>query len=63
MAQNLYDVQGYEIKLEMTRTFNPSKAGAGSDIRDLGVLVLRLHIELLPKSSFFHQMGYMEDYF
>jgi lipopolysaccharide cholinephosphotransferase len=39
MAQNLYDVQGYEIKLEMTRTFNPSKAGAGSDIRDLGVLV------------------------
>ena len=39
MDQNLYDSQGYEIKLEMTQTFNPSKAGVSSDIRDLGVLV------------------------
>lgn len=39
MDQNLYDVQGYEIKLEMTRTYNPGKEGTGKDIRDLGVLV------------------------
>ena len=37
MALNLYDSQGYEIKLEMTKTFNPSKAGVSGDIRDLGV--------------------------
>ena len=39
MDLNLYDSQGYEIKLEMTKTFNPSKAGVSGDIRDLGVLV------------------------
>lgn len=39
MSQCLYDSQGYEIKLEMTKTYNPSKAGTGEDIRDLGVLI------------------------
>lgn len=39
MDLNIYDSQGYEIKLEMTQTFNPSKAGVSGDIRDLGVLV------------------------
>lgn len=39
MSQCLYDSQGYEIKLEMTKTFNPSKAGVSEDIRDLGVLL------------------------
>lgn len=39
MNQSLYDIQGYEIKLEMTETYNHSKAGTGEDIRDLGVLV------------------------
>lgn len=35
----LDDIRGYEIKLEMTKTYNHSKAGTGDDIRDLGVLV------------------------
>lgn len=40
MEENrLDDVRGYEIKLEMTQTYNHSKAGTGDDIRDLGVLV------------------------
>lgn len=39
MRPCLHDSQGYEIKLEMTKTFNPSKAGVSGDIRDLGVLV------------------------
>ena len=39
MQTYLYDSQGYEIKLEMTKTYNPSKAGTGDDIRDLGVLI------------------------
>lgn len=39
MKPCLYDSKGYEIKLEMTKTFNPSKAGASADSRDLGVLV------------------------
>lgn len=39
MSQCLYDSQGYEIKLEMTKTYNSSKAGTGEDIRDLGVLI------------------------
>lgn len=39
MQTYLYDSQGYEIKLEMTKTYNPSKAGVGDDIRDLGVLI------------------------
>lgn len=40
--QCLYDVMGYEIKLDMTKTYNPSKAGESSDIRDLGVFLCYL---------------------
>ena len=42
MKTCLYDFQGYEVKLEMSKTYNHSKAGTGEDIRDLGVLVMYL---------------------
>lgn len=35
----LYDFQGYEIKIEITQTYNPKKAGEGRDARDLGVRI------------------------
>lgn len=37
--QCLYDEKGYEIKLELSKTYNPSLAGESSDKRDLGILV------------------------
>lgn len=37
--QCLYDEQGYEIKLELSETYNPQQAGESNDARDLGVLV------------------------
>ncbi len=37
--QCLYDEQGYEIKLELSKTYNPQQAGESNDARDLGVLV------------------------
>lgn len=43
---NLGDERGYEIKLEMTHTFNPSKLGKSEDTRDLGVLVSYLGAEV-----------------
>ncbi len=39
MAELLYDAQGYEIKIEFTKTYNPSKAGVSEDTRDLAVLI------------------------
>ncbi len=42
MEQYLYDSQGYEIRLEITKTYNPSKAGQNADTRDLGVLLCYL---------------------
>ena len=42
MEQFLYDASGYEIKLEITKTYNPSKAGESKDTRDLGVLLCYL---------------------
>lgn len=42
MEQYLYDFQGYEIRLETTKTYNPSKAGQNEDTRDLGVLLCYL---------------------
>lgn len=37
--QCLYDEKGYEIKLELSKTYNPKQAGESDDARDLGVLV------------------------
>lgn len=37
--QCLYDEQGYEIKLELSRTYSPKRAGTSDDARELGVLV------------------------
>lgn len=35
----LYDEQGYEIKIELSKTYNPQQAGESNDARDLGILV------------------------
>lgn len=40
--QCLYDLQGYEVKLEITKTYNPSKMGENADTRDLGALLCYL---------------------
>lgn len=37
--QCLYDEQGYEIKIELSKTYNPQQAGDSTDTRDLGVYV------------------------
>lgn len=42
MEQCLYDSLGYEIKLEITETYNPSKSGQSADTRDLGILLCYL---------------------
>lgn len=38
----LYDSMGYEIKIQITKTYNPSKDGQSVDTRDLGVLLCYL---------------------
>lgn len=38
----LYDSQGYEIRIEISKTYNPSKHGESADIRELGVLLCYL---------------------
>lgn len=42
MEQCLYDSMGYEIRLQVTNTYNPSKAGENVDTRDLGPLLCYL---------------------
>lgn len=42
MKECLYDSQGYEIRIEMTRTYNPSRDGQSVDTRDLGILLCYL---------------------
>jgi len=42
MEYCLYDSQGYKIGLEITGTYNPSKAGENVDTRDLGALLCYL---------------------
>lgn len=42
MEQCLYDSMGYEIRLQVTNTYNPSKAEESVDTRDLGVLLCYL---------------------
>lgn len=37
--QFLYDEKGYEIKLELSKTYNPKLAGESDDARELGILV------------------------
>lgn len=37
--QCLYDEQGYEIEIKLSKTYNPKQAGESADARDLGVLV------------------------
>lgn len=37
--QFLYDEKGYEIKLELSKTYNPKLAGESGDARKLGILV------------------------
>lgn len=37
--QCLYDEKGYEVKLELSKTYNPSQTGDSNDKRDLGILV------------------------
>lgn len=42
MKECLYDSQGYEIRIEVTRTYNPSRDGQSVDTRDLGILLCYL---------------------
>lgn len=35
---NLYEEKGYQIKIDISKTFNPKQRGEGEDSRDLGVL-------------------------
>ena len=34
---NLYDEKGYQVRIEISRTFNPKQRGESEDTRDLGV--------------------------
>lgn len=42
MSSNLYDEKGYQIKLVLSKTYNPKKSGESEDDRELGVLVTYL---------------------
>lgn len=46
MEQSLFDSKGYEIKLEMTNTFNPYKEGIREDDRELGVFLQYLGVAI-----------------
>ena len=39
MEPCLYDSQGYEIQIDITKTYNPYKNGENEDTRDLGPLL------------------------
>lgn len=45
MSEMLFDAQGYAIRLEITKTYNPSKAGVSEDTRDLGALLMYVGAE------------------
>lgn len=45
-TQNLYDSQGYKISLEISKTYNPSRAGESVDTRDLGALLCYLGADI-----------------
>lgn len=46
MEPCLYDSQGYEIQIDITKTYNPYKNGENEDTRDLGPLLCYLGAEV-----------------
>ena len=42
LEKHLYDIQGYTVKIEVTKTYNPSRLGLSVDSRDLGGLLCYL---------------------
>lgn len=57
MGHHLFDFKGYEIKLEMTNTFNPYKEGIREDDRELGVFLQYLGAAI-PE---YQDITYVED--